>query len=127
MNRQIDLEQLAEAPLETVLRAREVGGLRLGVAVCEAGLVVGAERVVVPDQPRLIRVDDLPVALPDLHPLDPVVTEDPIAHDGVEMPNCRGVAGEQCGAQLGLDDPLAGELRDALGVADGFVLTGAVE
>src|SRR5215218_9900370 len=62
----VHLVQVALPALEAVLRLREVAQLGIGLPGDERLALVLAERVDRADQPRLVRVDDAPVAGPDL-------------------------------------------------------------
>ena len=66
VDRQVDLEQLAAAALEAVLRAREVADLGVDAAGRQRLELVVAERVARADQPRLVGVDDAAVGVPQL-------------------------------------------------------------
>jgi hypothetical protein len=57
-------------PLVAVLGPAQVGQFRARDAVLQRLLVVGAQRVPLADQPRLVGVDDPAVGGPDLDPED---------------------------------------------------------
>ena len=90
-DREVDLEHLVERALETVLRFLEVTDLCLDHPFVRAVISSVAERVRRPLEPRLVGVDDLALASPDLHAHERPV-EHAVPHHGVDaLDSCRSV------------------------------------
>ncbi len=116
-DRQVDLEQLAEALLESVLRRREVADIRGDGAAADRGDLVGAECVPRADQAMVVRVDDRPVGSPDLQPHDRAPEHAP-ADDAVELRDRRRLFLENAPRQARLDDAGSDDARNLLRVVD---------
>ena len=128
-NRQIDLEQLAHAALETILRLGHVAHLGLDAACPEVRPFLGAERVALSDQSRLVRVEDPAGGIPDLHAHDRVVgaREHALLDDAVDRgERARLLAQEPVGDDR-LDGSHGSDPRLVLGVAKRLGVAGAPE
>ena len=117
---QVDLEQLLLAPLVAVLGLGEVRDLRVDGLVLERLALLGADLEALPDQAVLVGVDDATVGPPQLHadhrpPEDAAVDHDVHAADRV------GIAAQQRPVDPRRDDPVPGEARHLLGLANRFL------
>ena len=72
-DREVDLEQLAVRALVAVLRLRQVAHLGFDRARVDGANLTGAQHVGLADEAWLVGVEDVALAVPDLHPHERVV------------------------------------------------------
>ena len=117
-HRPVHLDQLvADLPVELVLGAVEVRDLRDGARLVEHLALLGPERELLPDQLRLVGVEDGAVLAPQLH-ADHLVAEDALVHQGVELLDRLLVAGHELVGQGGLDHHVGEHVGGVRGVVD---------
>ena len=113
--------------LELILRLREVGHLSVDSPAFELGEVGLAQRIMLPDQARLVGIDHATGAVPELHAHDGRVAQHLLLHDAVERGERARVAADERVAQDGLDRPFGRDSRLVLGIADRLGFTGTAE
>jgi hypothetical protein len=119
-DRRVRLQQLALLALVAVLGLAEVAQLRVGAAGLEQLRLFGSQREALPDQPRLVGVEDRPVRAPQLHAHDRLA-EDLALDEIVELPQRPRVSLQYTVGQRRLDEPaldLDALARVALGLLD---------